>query len=94
MQVKAVIHGEEYLCSRAVKGADFVRLYSEAGNDTAIFSGISDFSGYSVYDGGWETPPSTEQELIDSRLKAVEEVVKGTPTYGELLEAVNILLGE
>ena len=31
---------------------------------------------------------------IDERLAAVEALVKGTPTYGELLEAVNILLGE
>jgi hypothetical protein len=31
---------------------------------------------------------------IDERLAAVETVVKGTPSYGELLEAVNILLGE
>ena len=29
---------------------------------------------------------------IDERLAAVEAVVKGTPSYGELLEAVNLLL--
>ena len=32
--------------------------------------------------------------MIDERLAAVEAVVSGTPSYGELLEAVNILLGE
>ena len=31
---------------------------------------------------------------FDDRLAAVEAVVSGTPSYGELLEAVNILLGE
>ena len=31
---------------------------------------------------------------IEERLVQVEELVKGTPSYGELLEAVNILLGE
>ena len=31
---------------------------------------------------------------LEERLAAVEAVVKGTPSYGELLEAVNILLGE
>ena len=31
---------------------------------------------------------------IDERIAAVEAVVNGTPSYGELLEAVNILLGE
>jgi len=36
------------------------------------------------------TPPPT----IEERLEELETVVKGTPSYGELLEAVNILLGE
>jgi hypothetical protein len=31
---------------------------------------------------------------LEERLAEVEALVKGTPTYGELLEAVNILLGE
>ena len=35
-------------------------------------------------------PPPT----IEERLEELEAVVKGTPSYGELLEAVNILLGE
>ena len=35
-------------------------------------------------------PPPT----IEERLAGLEAVVKGTPSYGELLEAVNILLGE
>ena len=33
-------------------------------------------------------PPPT----IEERLKELESVVKGTPSYGELLEAVNLLL--
>ena len=35
-------------------------------------------------------PPPT----IEERLEELEAVVNGTPSYGELLEAVNILLGE
>ena len=35
-------------------------------------------------------PPPT----IEERLEELEAVVKGTPSYGELLEAVNILLEE
>lgn len=35
-------------------------------------------------------PPPT----IEERIAGLEAVVKGTPSYGELLEAVNILLGE
>ena len=36
----------------------------------------------------------TKPPTIEERLKELESVVKGTPSYGELLEAVNILLGE
>ena len=35
-----------------------------------------------------------ETITIEQRVEAVEAVVNGTPSYGELLEAVNILLGE
>ena len=35
-------------------------------------------------------PPPT----LEERIAGLEAVVKGTPSYGELLEAVNILLGE
>ena len=31
---------------------------------------------------------------LEDRVAEIETLVKGTPTYGELLEAVNILLGE
>jgi len=36
----------------------------------------------------------TKPPTIEERLAGLEAVVKGTPSYGELLEAVNILLGE
>lgn len=35
-------------------------------------------------------PPPT----VEERIAGLEAVVNGTPSYGELLEAVNILLGE
>lgn len=41
-----------------------------------------------------DKPAAVPTPTIDERLAAVEAVVKGTPSYGELLEAVNILLGE
>lgn len=41
-----------------------------------------------------DKPVIVPATTIDERLAAVEAVVKGTPSYGELLEAVNILLGE
>lgn len=37
---------------------------------------------------------SAQHSTLESRVTEIESLVKGTPTYGELLEAVNILLGE
>ena len=68
---------------------------------------MMDYNGTPLYkfDGG-QVVARTKDELdadkpvivpaptIDERLAEVEALVKGTPTYGELLEAVNILLGE
>ena len=68
---------------------------------------MTDHNGVLLYkfDGG-KVVARTQEELdadkpvivpvptIDERLAQVEELVKGTPSYGELLEAVNILLGE
>ena len=34
------------------------------------------------------------EPTLEDRVAEIETLVKGTPTYGELLEAVNILLGE
>ena len=68
---------------------------------------MTDYHGVPLYkyDGG-EVVARTQEELdadrpgsapaqtFEERLAAVEELVKGTPSYGELLEAVNVLLGE
>ena len=68
---------------------------------------MMDYNGTALYKyDGEQVVTRTQEELdadkpvvipvptIDERLAAVEAVVKGTPSYGELLEAVNILLGE
>lgn len=34
------------------------------------------------------------EPTLETRVEEIEALVKGTPSYGELLEAVNILLGE
>lgn len=68
---------------------------------------MTDYNGVPLYklDGG-KVVERTRQELdadkpvvvpvptIEERLASVEELVNGTPSYGELLEAVNVLLGE
>lgn len=68
---------------------------------------MTDYSGVPLYklDGG-KVVARTQEELdadkpvivqvptFEERLASVEELVNGTPSYGELLEAVNVLLGE
>ena len=68
---------------------------------------MMDYNGVALYKlDGNKVIERTQEELdadkpvivpiptLDERLAAVEAVVKGTPSYGELLDAVNILLGE
>jgi len=71
-------------------------------NGKCVATNPNDMSGNS----GWEEVPSDTIPIqieepvaeapvtLEQRVAAVEAVVKGTPSYGELLEAVNILLGE
>lgn len=71
-------------------------------NDKCIATNPNDMSGNT----GWKEVPDdtipvqTKEEpapvvgTLEERVAAVEALVTGTPSYGELLEAVNILLGE
>ena len=37
---------------------------------------------------------SAQSTSLETRVTEIESLVKGTPSYGDLLEAVNVLLGE
>ena len=54
MPVTIKIYGEIYECSRAARGANFVRLYDKNNNCIASFNGITNFEGYEIIDGEWE----------------------------------------
>lgn len=62
MKLKA--YGEELECAKAVKGADWIKLYDEAGICIASFSGISDFAGYTLSGGEFEAPEKTAFEIL------------------------------
>jgi hypothetical protein len=61
--MKAVASGIEIQCTKAVKGADYIRLY-DGENLIASFDGISDFGGYTIDGGEWETPMPTHEEKL------------------------------
>lgn len=55
-----IFDGKSYECARAVKGADYIKLYDE--NDVLIiaFYEISDLSAFTLQQGSWEPGRSTE----------------------------------
>lgn len=53
--MKVKVYGEEFECNRAVKGSDYVKLYSQDGICIASFDGISSFDGYEIIDGEMES---------------------------------------
>lgn len=64
--MKAIIHGVEYECAKAIKGNDFVELFDASCRKIASFNGISDFGGYALDGGDWTEPiPSTESVLLE-----------------------------
>ena len=91
------------------QGADYIEISGSVTNNLPAgllgFNGTVFTPNYAVLDGivmarteedKARDPYSGPIETItlEQRVEAVEAVVQGTPSYGELLEAVNILLGE
>lgn len=48
--------GNSYPCARALMGADYIHLLDESGTMVTAFDGVTDFSGFTIVDGEWETP--------------------------------------
>lgn len=57
---------EQFECTIAVKGSDYIRLYTDEAmtQEIASFGGISDFSGYTLEGGDWTNPPVTAVEQL------------------------------
>ena len=70
------VNGERIECDKAIKGENFIELYM-GGAKIASFEGISDFSGYSIEGGEWETPLPSQQERLEALEMAMLEMVLG-----------------
>lgn len=68
--------GQEYSCSIALKGVDYIHLLNELGQMTVAFDGVSDFSGFSITDGSW-TLPTPEGECFLAVVKDDGTIGKG-----------------
>lgn len=62
--ITVAVYGESYECVTAYKGSDYIRLMDANGMVSASFTGISDFSGFSISAGNWSW--STPAEPDDS----------------------------
>lgn len=82
--MKAIIHGVEYECAKAIKGDDFVELYDTSDRKIASFNGISDFSGYALDGGDWTEPKPIAEDRI---LVLEEQLVQADETAIALYEA-------
>lgn len=68
--MRVIAYGEELLCTRAVKGDDFIHLYDEHGAIFASFEGVNRFDDYQIVGGEWET--LTQCVTIDERVTTLE----------------------
>lgn len=58
------VYGQEILCARAEKGADFVRAYDDAGNCVFSSDKVISFTGYTLTGGTWsEAEPSPTERI-------------------------------
>lgn len=69
--------GEEISCVKAVKGADFVRLYNENGDCIYDAAPIVDFSDYVLTGGEWSEPEMTDRERIEELESIVAALLFG-----------------
>lgn len=62
------VYDEQFECSKAVKGNDYIHLYDANDICFASFEGIVSFDGYSISGGDWSEPEFTNDELIRADL--------------------------
>ena len=79
--------GEEYRCSVAYKGADYIHLVDAAGVLSAAFSGIKDFSGFTISGGDW-TVPTDDDSCPIAVVKDDGTLSKGNNTCNDISKAM------
>ena len=107
VESKEIVHYDAVKAVSEVGHYETIAEYPNGGKDVKWVVDVSRVDAADAYDEEkitQEYVPYTAEELaeieknrvptIEERLAQMEELVKGTPSYGELLEAVNILLGE
>lgn len=69
--------GDEIVCEKAVKGADFIKAYDENGVCILDAAPIVDFSPYVLEGGEWSAPEMSERERIEELEELLAELLFG-----------------
>ena len=85
--ITVTVYGETYECVTAYKGSDYIRLVDASGTVTASYTGISDYSGFSISGDSWSTPTEPDNSPI---MVAMEDgsISKGSSTCNDISSAL------
>lgn len=85
--------GDNYECTTALKGKDYIRLLDSAGCMIASFEGITNFSGFTISGGTW-TAPKTEGECKVAVIREDGTIAEGGHVCKDLLEGKSLTQAE
>lgn len=85
------VYDEQFPCSVAMKGDDYIRLLDEEGNIVFFADGITDFSPY-ILDGSWEYPYKRSATIVSCTAALVEGVLTLTPKVPTKIESFATLV--
>lgn len=71
------VYGQNIPCARVEKGTDFVRAYDESGVCVFEASRVTDFSGYTLDGGTWNTAEPSAEERIEELEALVAQLLFG-----------------
>lgn len=85
------VYDEQFPCSVAMKGDDYIRLLDEEGNVVFFADGITDFSPY-ILDGSWEYPYKRSATIVSCTAVLVDGVLTLTPRAPTKIESFTTLV--
>lgn len=85
------VYDEQFPCSVAMKGDDYIRLLDEEGNVVFFADGITDFSPY-ILDGSWEYPYKRSATIVSCTAALVDGVLTLTPRAPTKIESFTTLV--
>lgn len=75
--------GDSYDCAKAIKGADYIHLLDSSGEMIVAFDGITDFTGFTLTNGGYTTPTADDNCSI-AVIREDGTIAKGSHTGADV----------